>query len=184
MAITETDVLTNYLLNPAPLPLVVTFERFAEHFPPAQRDAPAVRALWQDLVAQRERVLAAVRENIEEEVVRGRAMRREVLRKRREEGTDEVDAEIEMERALFGDLSGAKRAKHTLDSIIPELESAALALEADVAKLQDEEVKLLELVKSNVDSLSDLRYGKFSNAKIRDEVLDGLRTLQETCSNK
>lgn len=105
MAPTETQILENYLLRPAGLEAVVTYEWFAERFPPAQRDSPQVRALWQDLVAQRERALGAVRAAVEAEARRGVAMRREVLRERRQAEAEELDGEIELERAVRRPLS-------------------------------------------------------------------------------
>jgi centromere-localized protein 2 len=100
MAPTETQILENYLLRPAGLEAIVTYEWFAERFPPAQRDNPQVRALWQDLVAQRERALEGVRGAIEAEARKGVAMRREVLRERRQAEAEELDGEIELERAV------------------------------------------------------------------------------------
>lgn len=85
---------------------------------------------------------------------------------------------------LFGDESGAKSAKHTLNSIIPELEGATGALEAELEKLKEEEVALLESVKQTVGGLSDLRYGKFANDQITDDIMDGLKTVQEACESK
>lgn len=81
-------------------------------------------------------------------------------------------------------MSGAKTAKHTLDSIIPEVEGAAGALEVDIQKLEEEEAALLDSLRQTIGGLSDLRYGKFANGKISSEVLDSLKTLQETCDNK
>lgn len=85
---------------------------------------------------------------------------------------------------LFGDFSGANGAKHTLDSIIPELDGAAGALEMEIEQLRQEEETLMESVRQTVGGLSDLRYGKFANAKVGDEVKDGLETLRETCDSK
>jgi len=181
---TETEVLTHYLLQPASLDAIITFAAFAERFPPATRDSPSVRALWNDLVAQREKTLDEVRRNIEREVEQGKIMRREVLKARKAEGRVDEDGEVEMERALFGGLSGASGAKHTLDSIIPELDGAAGALEMEIEQLRQEEETLLESVRQTVGGLSDLRYGKFANAKVSDEVKDGLETLRETCDSK
>lgn len=100
MGPTEAEVLTNYLIRPASLDAVLTFESFAERFPASQRDGAPVRLLWKDLVAQRERVLDDVRASIDSEVKRGQAMRREMLRARREAEQEEPDGEIEMERAV------------------------------------------------------------------------------------
>lgn len=100
MAPTEADVLTNYLLRPAALDAILTYESFVERFPASQRDSTQVRLLWQDLVSQREKVLDEVRANIEMEVKRGQAMRKEVLRAKREAGREDVDGEVELERAV------------------------------------------------------------------------------------
>lgn len=81
-------------------------------------------------------------------------------------------------------MSGAKTAKHSLDTIIPDLDGAAGALEVEIEKLKEEESRLLESVKQTIGGLSDLRYGKFANGQIKDEVLDGLTTLQDTCDNR
>lgn len=85
---------------------------------------------------------------------------------------------------LFGDNSGVKSAKHTLNSIVPELTGAIGALEAEIEKLEAEEAALLESAKQTIGGLSDLRYGKFANGQIKDEVIDGLKNVQEACESK
>lgn len=100
MAPTEAEVLTNYLIRPASLDAILTYDAFAERFPPSQRDSPQVRALWRDLVARRELVLDEVRASIDQEVRRGQAMRWEVLRARREAEREEPDGEVEVERTV------------------------------------------------------------------------------------
>lgn len=77
-----------------------------------------------------------------------------------------------------------KSAKHTLNSVIPELTGAIGALEAEIEKLEQEEAALLESAQQTIGGLSDLRYGKFANDQIKDEVIDGLRTVQEACESK
>lgn len=42
----------------------------------------------------------------------------------------------------------------------------------------------MDSVKQTVGGLSDLRYGKFANGKIKDEILDGLTGLEEVCEQK
>jgi centromere-localized protein 2 len=85
---------------------------------------------------------------------------------------------------LFGDASGAASAKHTLNSVIPELEGAAGALEAEIERLREEEAALLESVQQTVGALSDLRYGKFANGQISEEIINGLKTVEAACENK
>ncbi|KAF4126359.1 centromere-localized protein 2 [Geosmithia morbida] len=168
MAPTEAQVLTSYLIRPASLDAILTYDAFAERFPPPQRDSPAVRALWKDLVSQRERLLDEVRAAIEAEVVRGQAMKREIIRARREaERDDEPDGE-----------------KHNLDSIVVELEGAADAVEAEMARLQDEEATLREEIAQTIGGLSDLRYGRFADGNVSSDVVDALGTLSETCRGK
>ncbi|CAG9944247.1 unnamed protein product [Clonostachys rosea f. rosea IK726] len=182
MAPTESEVLENYLLRPSSLNAIMTFEHFAERFPPAQRDNPQIRLLWRDLVAQRDKALEEVQSNIEAEATLGQAMKKELLRVKREAAKGEVDGEVELERALFGSLSGAKPAKHSLTSIIPEVDGAVKALDAEIERLKSEEAELLESTKQIIGGLSDLRYGKFANTQIKDEVLDSLTALQDVCN--
>jgi centromere-localized protein 2 len=85
---------------------------------------------------------------------------------------------------LFGEASGAKPAKHTLNSIIPELDGAASAIETEIEQLKQDEAALLSSVRQTIGSLSDLRHGKFANGHLKDEVIDGLTTLQDTCNDK
>lgn len=202
MAPTEAQILENYLLRPAGLEAILTYEWFLERFPAHQRSNPQVRALWQDLVAQRDKALQEVRASIEAEARRGQAMKREVLKEKRQAEMEELDGEIELERAvrvllhphkecillteeqLFGAQSGAKAAKHSLDSIVPELDGATSALEVEIEKLKQEEAALLDSVRQTIGSLSDLRHGKFGNSKIREEVLESLATLQGFCTEK
>ncbi|KAF5006957.1 hypothetical protein FDECE_6697 [Fusarium decemcellulare] len=184
MAPTETELLANYLLQPSTLTAITTLEQFKALFPRPLQSSPQVRSLFRDLQAQRTDLLDQVAENIADEAKRGVAMRREVVRAKREAEREDMDAEIEMERALFGDESGASKAKHSLASVIPELEGATGALEAEIEKLKEEEAALLESVQQTIGALSDLRYGKFANGRISEEVIDGLKNVEAACENK
>ncbi|KAL6804625.1 Cnl2/NKP2 family domain-containing protein [Trichoderma sp. SZMC 28013] len=180
----ESDILTNYLLQPAPLPSITTFNQFVLLFPRPLHNSPQLRSLYRDLQAQRNAVVDAVAASIQDEVKRGVVMRREVLRLRKEAEREDIDGEVEMERALFGHESGLKSATHSLNSVIPELEGAVGALEADIKRLEEEEAALQESIQQTIGGLSDLRYGKLANGKLRDEIVDGLKSLQEACENK
>lgn len=107
MAPTEAQILENYLLRPSTLEAILSYEWFAERFPPAQRENPQVRLLWQDLVAQRDRSLEAVRASVEAEARRGQAMKREVLREKTVAEAEEFDEEVELERAVSFSSSSA-----------------------------------------------------------------------------
>jgi len=74
--------------------------------------------------------------------------------------------------------------KHTLMSILPELERAAQDLEAELEQLESEETRLLQTARQTVGDLSDLRYGRLSNPQLRDQVIEGLQSVQETCKAK
>nr|RBQ90237.1 hypothetical protein FVER53263_04674 [Fusarium verticillioides] len=184
MAPTEAELLANYLIQPSSLTAIVTLEQFKALFPRPLQSSPQVRSLFRDLQAQRTDLLDQVAENIAHEAKRGIGMRREVVRAKREAEREDIDAEIEMERALFGDASGAASAKHTLNSVIPELEGAAGALHAELAHLKEEEAILLDSVQQTIGGLSDLRYGKFANGRISEGVIDGLKNVEAACENK
>ncbi|KAM3481739.1 hypothetical protein MY5147_000536 [Beauveria neobassiana] len=165
---TEAELLISFLLDPARLPNILSPEQFRALFPRSARAAPSIRSLYLDLATQRG--LAAIR--------------REVARQRRDEVDWEVDGEVEMDRALFAGDSAAKKAKHTLDSILPELDGAAGAVEAEIAKLRQQEADLRETIAHTIADLGDLRTGSLTNQQLPDEVLDGLENLQEICNRK
>ncbi|KAM3530062.1 hypothetical protein NHJ13051_001511 [Beauveria bassiana] len=182
---TEAELLTSFLLDPARLPNILSPEQFRALFPRSARAAPSIRSLYLDLATQRGLAVDAVAAAIEVEARRGgQAIRREVARQRRDEVDWEVDGEVEMDRALFADDSAAKKAKHTLDSILPELEGAAGAVEAEIAKLRQQEADLRETIAQTIADLGDLRTGSLTNQRLPDEVLDGLENLQEICNRK
>lgn len=71
-----------------------------------------------------------------------------------------------------------------MSSIVPELDASTEALEATIQSLEREEAELLGAIKQTVGGMSDLRYGKFSNSQLGEQVVDGLQTVQETCQAK
>jgi centromere-localized protein 2 len=83
MAPSETSILSNFLLPPAPLPMVVTLAQFRRLFPRPTRDRPAVRALYAELAHQVSLGVDEVKRNIAAEVRRGVALRRQVREARR-----------------------------------------------------------------------------------------------------
>ncbi|KAJ4155180.1 hypothetical protein LMH87_000437 [Akanthomyces muscarius] len=181
----EAELLTSFLLDPARLPNILTFDQFRALFPREVHANPLLRSLFLDLSAQRGHTIDTVAAAIEFEVQRGgQAIRREVARQRREEVDWEVDGEVEMDRALFASDSAAKKSKHTLGSILPELEGATAAVEGEIAKLQQQEADLKEALARTIDELGDLRTGELTNQQLPDEVLDRLENLQEICNRK
>ncbi|KAI0518172.1 hypothetical protein F5B22DRAFT_74724 [Xylaria bambusicola] len=185
MAPTEATILHNYLLLPSRLPSIISLQEFIALFPKSQQSSPQVRALYRDLQQQRNAVVDTVSANIDAEVKQAKALRRTIIRTKRESEVEEQDDEIEIERALFGSTSTTIAPKqHSLQSIIPELDSAIDDIESDLRKLEDEESTLLESIRQSAGNMSDLRYGRLSNTNLAAEVIDGLHSIQETCKQK
>ncbi|ROW02597.1 hypothetical protein VPNG_07877 [Cytospora leucostoma] len=194
MAPTESTILANYLLVPSQLPTIISLKEFTGLFPRSQQSSAQVRKLYRDLQNQRNALIDEVLSNIETEVKKGKVLRREVLRARREAEEQEIDDEIDIERAciiqllikvqLYGVASGVAVSKHNINSIIPELDSSAEELDAAIQSLEKEEAELLQSIKQTVGSMSDLRYGRLSNGQLRKQVLEGLQIVQETCGTK
>jgi centromere-localized protein 2 len=99
---TEHDILTNYLLTTAQLPSIISLQEFTALFPRALQSSPQIRSLYRDLQSQRNSVVDEVASNIDEEARRGKAMRRAVIRARRdaEKMAREEDGEVEIERMV------------------------------------------------------------------------------------
>ena len=68
-----------------------------------------------------------------------------------------------------------------MKSILPDLETAIEHIEDEVRQLEDEAGALLEEMRSTVGGLSDLRYGRFANGQLREQVLKGLSRLESAC---
>ncbi|KAK0639364.1 Cnl2/NKP2 family protein-domain-containing protein [Cercophora newfieldiana] len=184
MAPTEAKILSNYLLVPAQLPAIISLQEFIALFPRPLQSSPQVRSLYRDLQSQRNSLVDSVASEIEDEVKKGKALRRVVIKTKRQAEAQEYDDETEIERLLFGATSNVQAPKHTVNSILPDLEGAVGELEGELQRLQQEEASLLAAVQQTVGSMSDLRYGRPGNNQLREQVLDGLLDLQETCKAK
>lgn len=77
--------------------------------------------------------------------------------------------------------AGPQEKEHTLSSIVPELESAAEDVEAEITRLEEEEAALLESLRQVVGGMSDLRYGRLANPGLRETVVESLSSVRETC---
>ncbi|KAL2260990.1 hypothetical protein VTK26DRAFT_4836 [Humicola hyalothermophila] len=182
---TEQTILTNYLLVPAQLPAIISLQEFVALFPRALQSSPRIRSLYRDLQSQRNALIDAVAEQIAAEARQGRAMRRAVVRARREAEAahEEQDVEVEIERML-GNWSGRPNERHSLATILPDMEGAVSELGAELQLLEEEEAALLASVRQTVGGMSDLRYGRLANSQLPGQVLDGLANLQEICKTK
>ncbi|OLN86668.1 hypothetical protein CCHL11_03774 [Colletotrichum chlorophyti] len=183
MAPTESAILHNYLTVPAQLPSAITLEEFTELFPKAQRSNPQIRTLYRDLQRQRRALVDAVTENIATEEKRGKTIKREIALARSRATNEDADQELEIERALFG-FSEAQDPKHTINSIVPEMDTAIADLEAEIRDLEAQEERLMDSVRQTVGSLSDLRYGRLSNPQVTEDVIQGLKSVQDACEGK
>lgn len=187
MAPTESTILNNFLLVPAQLPAIISLDEFKALFPSQHRASPQVRSLYRDLQRQRSNVVEEVSENITEEAGRqATIIRRQVLRADRMATlADEYDAEDEVEKVLLNSSHApASDPLARLSLVIQGMETSVSAVESQIKDLQAEEARLLELVQKSVGDLSDLRYGRLSNVNLPEQVLDGLKNLQEICENK
>nr|CAB91736.2 conserved hypothetical protein [Neurospora crassa] len=100
MAPTETKILSDYLLVPAQLPAIISLQEFIELFPRSLQSSPQIRNLYRDLQTQRNAVVDSVAAEIEAEAKRGKAMRRVMIKAKREEEAPENDDEAEIERLV------------------------------------------------------------------------------------
>lgn len=100
MATNEATILRNYLLLPARLPTFISLQDFTSLFPKSQQSSPQIRALYRDLQQQRNSVVDGVSQNIDAQIRQGKALRREVIKARREAELEEQDDEIEIERTV------------------------------------------------------------------------------------
>ncbi|KAI1328585.1 Cnl2/NKP2 family protein-domain-containing protein [Xylariaceae sp. FL0255] len=185
MAPNEAAILRNYLLLPSRLPSIISLQEFTALFPKSLQSSPQIRTLYRDIQQQRNALVDAVSANIDAEAKRAKALRRTMVRTKKEGEQEEPDDEIEIERALFGPTSATLPPKqHSLQSIIPAIDGAIDELNSELKLLDDEESALLDSIKQVAGSLSDLRYGRLSNSKLTSEILDGLHSIQQTCEQK
>lgn len=205
---TEAQILSSFLITPASLPTLLPYPKFLSLFPKATHSNPQIKTLYRELQHQRNLDIELVEENIEREVRRGRAvlggLRRAVLRDRERgarrglnhdgtQGNEEIDAadamEIDIDSSLFTQAANLDVVKpHSLETLLPEMESAVNALEAEIEAIEARREALLEEMKATVGELSDLRYGKFARAvsgsgTVKDEVESGLKTLSDVCES-
>ncbi|KAF2096730.1 hypothetical protein NA57DRAFT_78326 [Rhizodiscina lignyota] len=188
MAPTESTILSNFLLPPAPLPAIISLRKFTELFPASQRCDPQIAILYRELQHQRAMDTDDVKRNITAEVKRGEVQRREVVRARRRADNVELEGlnrtELQMELELSGpNADGAARREHTLKTILPEMDQACADMEEEIACLEEEAAELTAGIKNTIGDLSDLRYGRFNRTSGLDgdlgkEVLSSFRALE------
>lgn len=175
----EQKILANYLITPASLPAIISFHKFSSQFPSAARSSHEVKRLYRSLQHKRALLTDSVASAIAQEARRGDAQRKAVIHSRRlAEDIVTNDEEILIERCLYGQTSNLPVVQsHSLDSILLELQTAEKDLEAEIAALEQEAKVLLSEMTATVGGLSDLRYGKFENGQINEDVIQSLKGL-------
>lgn len=192
MAPTEASILSNFLLSPAPLTTIISLQQFAELFPRPHRSNPQVKLLYRELQHLRALDLDEVRASISREVKRGEKQKAELRRARRpkEDALLESDdlREADIDTHLFGATSNRSQTRtHSLSSLLPDMNRACEDLESEIATLNAEVTRVSDDLETTIGDLSDLRYGKFGQAPssngVAEEVVNGLRRLEEACKN-
>ncbi|GME49118.1 cnl2 nkp2 family protein [Neofusicoccum parvum] len=201
MAPSESSILSDFLLPPAPLPTILSLRQFTELFPRAHQSNPAIPKLYRELQHQRAIDTDDVKRNIAAECKRGERQAREVARaRRRDEAADSAVAgltrreeiDVRMEEDLHGRAGasaengtiGAK--KRAVDTVVDNMELAEQDIEQEIAEIEREAEGVLADLKNVVGDLSDLRYGRFNKSaaggeELGQETLDSLRQLQAVC---
>lgn len=111
----EAKLLADFLTAPASLRDFMTPRQFASIFPSAHRSNPAIKELYRELHALRERDIEVVRQDIADEVRRSKQLRREYAKERRQ--MDDANAAgldpmaLQMEEEVF---ASHVRASHAL----------------------------------------------------------------------
>lgn len=201
MAPTESSVLSNFLLPPAPLPTILSLRQFTDLFPRAYQSNPSIPKLYRELQHQRAIDTDDVKRNIAAECKRGERQAREVARaRRRDEDADNSAAgltrgeemDVRMEEDLHGRVGAsaqhgiARTKKSTAEAVVQNMKLAEQDIEEEIAELEREADSVLADLKNVVGDLSDLRYGRFNKPaaggeELGHETVETLRQLQAVC---
>lgn len=191
MAPSEESILSNFLLSPAPLPTIVSLQKFTELFPRRLRTHPHIRTLYRELQQVREHDLDRVNENIDQEIRQGERQKAELRKASRAAGVEVANAdeqrEMDVDLHLFGqNLTTNPDDYHSVDSLLAAMEIACANIELEIADVDREAAGLLKELNTTVGNLSDLRYGKLQGPSGTDntlasETIQGLQNLEEAC---
>jgi len=108
MSPSESSILRNFLLPPAPLPVALPFDQFKDLFPRSLQTNPEVVALYRELQHQRAIDMDDVKRNIETEVKKGELQRREVLRARKKSQETEMKDMDQRDLVMEAEVSSFK----------------------------------------------------------------------------
>ncbi|KIW06447.1 uncharacterized protein PV09_02891 [Verruconis gallopava] len=193
MTVTESSLLSNFLLPPAPLSVSLSLQRFTELFPKSRQDDPAIQALYRELQKQRAQDIERVKQNISVEVKHGESQQRHIKRIRQarlKQAVGDDAVELAMEAKLFPEYANEQlREPFTVDSAVAEMHLAGKDLTEEIVDLENEIKATLASLQTTVGNLSDLRYGRFSKTPgssdqdLSTEVAEGLRRIQQLCAD-
>lgn len=189
MAPSEESILSNFLLSPAPLPTVLSLQKFTELFPKRLRNHPHIRTLYRELQQVREHDMDRVNENIDHEIKQGEQQKAELRKATLARGVDannDEQREVDMDVQLFQQVFGGPEDYHTVPSLLDSMESARATIESEIADLDNEAKQLIKELQTTVGDLSDLRYGKLQGPpgttnNVADEAIKGLQNLEDAC---
>lgn len=188
MAPSEESILGNFLLSPAPLPTVLSLQKFTELFPKRLRNHPHIRTLYRELQQIREHDMDRVNENIDHEIKQGEQQKAELQKAalaRGPDANDDEQREVDMDVQLFQQVFGGPEDYHTVPSLLSSMESARVTIESEISDLDSEAKKLIKELRTTVGDMSDLRYGKWQGPgtanNVADEAIKGLQNLEDAC---
>ncbi|KAK2875095.1 hypothetical protein FQN49_001791 [Arthroderma sp. PD_2] len=194
MAPSEESILMNFLLSPSPLPTAISLEQFTKLFPKRLQSHPQVRTLYRDLQYLRAQDIDLVQENIQAEIKSGEKQKEELKNAQLNSGVTGMSrgdkTEADMDIQLFGHkdlLITRPEDRHTLDTLLVDMERACTAMESNIKSIDVESSELASQITTTVGELSDLRYGKLNAPRgventIRDDIINGLKYLEENCN--
>ncbi|PYI22519.1 hypothetical protein BO86DRAFT_385989 [Aspergillus japonicus CBS 114.51] len=190
MAPSETAILSNFLLTPAPLPTIISLQQFTEFFPKRLRSHPHIRVLYRELQEIREQDMDLVNENIDKEAVQGERQKAELRKSLMKTGIDGISSaeqrEMDMDVELFGQTTSTSN-YHSVSSLLAAMQTACSNVEHEVTEVDKEASSLLSDLNGLVGDLSDLRYGKMqgpvgmTGEEGVNEAIRGLQNLENAC---
>lgn len=192
MAPSEESILSNFLLSPAPLPTVLSLQKFTELFPKRLRNHPHIRALYRELQQVREHDMDRVNENIDRELQQGEQQKAELRKATLAAGVEangDEQREVDLDLHLFEQAPGGPEDYHTVPSLLAAMEGACADLEAEIAGIDRDAEQLVRELQATVGNLSDLRYGKLQGPagtanNVAEEAIKGLQILEDACYEK
>jgi centromere-localized protein 2 len=190
MAPSEESILSNFLLSPAPLPTVMSLQKFTELFPKRLRNHPHIRTLYRELQQVREHDMDRVNENIDQELKQGERqiaeLRKAALAAGVEAANEDEQREMDVDLHMFGQKHTNPEDYHSVASLLAEMDAACVTVEREISDVDREAEGLLKELGTIVGDMSDLRYGKLQGPagtanSVAEEAIKGLQYLEDSC---